>query len=198
LPFLGKIPAFLEGFYINPSRRGPAVPQNGVLAGYPGKGPKRPFFGDFAQKGQKWGILTPEGSGPVRGPGRGSPGNRGAPARGVDVKPPSRAPPGPGPRAPGSPFGHPGAQRPLGTPPGPSGAPPGGLGAPPGPPDAGVLHQPLAPGPRGSPGRPGRALRDPRVRNPSGGVGVPTPLIRKGGGGDRRGSPRVSPQGCLV
>jgi len=67
------------GFYINPSRRGPAVPRGGS--------------GDLgSREGRK---------GPSGGPGRRTPlpglretpaGNRGAPARGVDVKPP----PGPG------------------------------------------------------------------------------------------------------
>jgi len=106
-----------------------------------------------------------------RDPGRGSPGYRGAPARGVDVKPPLREP---GTGLPGPLRGPGGVQKGLRT---LSGSPgwPGGPGRAPGPvPDPaprGVLHQPLAPGPRGtgrgSPGSPG-------VPDPS---GVPKPQI---------------------
>jgi len=87
----------------------------------------------------------------------------GTPPRGVDVKPPSPGP-APGSRGPGgSPDGVPDPSR------GPGGLPealqalPGGPGSPPGPPGAGVLHQPLAPGPRGS-GGPGPGDRVPLLR----------------------------------
>jgi len=53
LAILAKIPGFCEGFYINPSRRGPAVPQKGVLAGVPQKARKRAILGHFPQNGEK-------------------------------------------------------------------------------------------------------------------------------------------------
>jgi len=71
------------GFYINPSRRGPAVPRGGPGdLGVPG-GPKRASGRPLAAR-------------PPPGASQAPPGNRGAPARGVDVKPPSRRGPGPG------------------------------------------------------------------------------------------------------
>jgi len=69
-------------FYINPSRRGPAVPAGGPRdQGSPG-GPRRgPREADFQPR--------PAG---VKIPLFLVPGNRGAPARGVDVKPPPGTP----------------------------------------------------------------------------------------------------------
>jgi len=148
-------------FYINPSRRG-----GGSLAG------ARRGLGPPPRRG--------EVRGPPGGPGRpqvpGDPGgNRGAPPRGVDVKPLLRRCPGPrsgtpGPRDPGS--GDPGQGPPRGLGGHPSGSReprPGGLRdlvpriprdpgnrardpkrAPPAPGGGVVLHQPLAAGPRGS------------------------------------------------
>jgi len=108
-----------------------------------------------------YGAASPQpllrGSRP-RGPGgasRTAPGNRGVPARGVDVKPPLREP------GTGLPGPLEGPRRALRTGLGPregSGRPRGLRKPPdpgPGPRARGVLHQPLAPGPRGSPGRPG-------------------------------------------
>jgi len=100
-----------------------------------------------------------------RDPGRGLPGNRGAPARGVDVKPPLRDP-GTGP---GDPLE--GLRRALRRVSGPREGswPARGLGGPgtpgPGGRPRGVLHQPLAPGPRGTPGRPGgpSGAREPKI-----------------------------------
>jgi len=180
------------GFYINPSRRGPAVPKKAVFGPSPGKPRKRRFFGIFGENAPFWGFSPSRGSRPLPDP----PGYRGAPARGVDVKPPSPGLPGPGPGFPGPP-GWPG------SPPGPPGRPPralrgpsGGLGPPPGGPWARVLHQPLAPGPRGSPGSGGTPPGLPGSTPPQEeGMGVePPPVICTGGGGLRRGSPRVRPQ----
>jgi len=77
-PFWANPGAFQKGFYINPSRRGPAVPQNGVLRGIPGKCPKRAIFGDFAQNGQKGGFWGPRALGGLLDPG-GGPRYRGGP-----------------------------------------------------------------------------------------------------------------------
>jgi len=52
-PFLAKSPAFLEGFYINPSRRGPRNPFLGVLPGVAQKGLKRAILAYFPQNGEK-------------------------------------------------------------------------------------------------------------------------------------------------
>jgi len=107
-----------------------------------------------ALRGGAWTAL------PSRLPG----GNRGAPPRGVDVKPPSPGGPGPaweaqegppGPGSPGSGIRDPGDLPDRVPGPLPPGEPRGGPGTgsrEPGPgPRAGVLHQPLAPRPRGSP-----------------------------------------------
>jgi len=103
---------------------------------------------------------APTGRGQPRDPGTGTPGNRGAPPRGVDVKPSPggvRDQPGPGSRGPGGLWG---PFRALGGV--PRGSPGGLSGAPdlqnphfgdfptPDPSARGVLHQPLAPGPRGA------------------------------------------------
>jgi len=155
----------------------PAVSKKGVWRGYPKKAKKGRFWGIFPKMG-KTGRFGPRRAlfGP-RAPG-GVPRYRGAPARGVDVKPPLA--PGSGARIRGSrepqvsrtPPGSPGRSG------GPSGAPPGGLGPPPGAPRARVLHQPLAPGPRGSrPGSEGPS-RDPGVWHPGPGTpgGYPRPV----------------------
>jgi len=92
--------------------------------------------------------------------------DRGAPARGVDVKPLAREPrdgvPGPW-RGPGRPPDGPrGPRRGPGGQEGSREAPgPGPAG-----PARGVLHQPLAPGPRGSRRGSGRALRGPGAQIP--------------------------------
>jgi len=158
-----------RGFYINPSRRGPAVPGEGFL------GP--------AQEGRE---SRPPGepSGTPPGPRtpRTAPGYRGAPARGVDVKPPSPGSPDPvrGPlRGPGTSRGlplprggDPGSR--IRDPQGPSGAlVPGTLpdrvrGAPPEAPEAsrarprrGFYINPSRRGPAvpGGPGTPDATLR---------------------------------------
>jgi len=78
------------GFYINPSRRGPAVP-GGVWEGPPGPGsPKSPISGKFPKIPQKRGFWALPGGDPQK-PQKGVTG--GSP-RGVDVKPPSRGSPG--------------------------------------------------------------------------------------------------------
>jgi len=85
-------------FYINPSRRGPVTPFWGFWRGSPGNPVFRgfsvffPVFGEIWDSGPFWADL---GS-----PRPGAPGRRRAPARGVDVKPPSR---GRTPRGPWSP-----------------------------------------------------------------------------------------------
>jgi len=123
-PFWAILAPFSEGFYINPSRRGPRNPFFGVLAGDPGKPRFSGFFGLFPQIWGNLGFSDPRrGLGLPGSPGRAPetpPGNRGAPARGVDVKPLAgtrvRGPPGPLPglRDPflGS-WGPPGAPGPL-------------------------------------------------------------------------------------
>jgi len=159
-PFSGLFTQFRDpargGFYINPSRRGP-VPGiwrfSGVSPGRPQKGLFWRFFPKFGEMGV---FQSPEGVWDPGLPGRPQPGDR-APARGVDVKPPSRGAPGRGARAPGSPGqawtpdrGPETSRRPLR-------APPGGWYPVPGLPRAGVLHQPLAAGPCPRPGDPSRA-----------------------------------------
>jgi len=121
----------------------PGMPQKGHFRPFSGKTPK---IGDFGLPGPR---ALPD-------PG----GYRGAPARGVDVKPPSGRGPGPGP---GVPRGLLAGQDPSRGPEtsrrglrGPS----RGLGAPSRAPGARVLHQPLAPGPRGS-GGPGTGVPGP-------------------------------------
>jgi len=120
----------------------------GVSPGSPGRAPRTPGPGR-----------------PLRTPA----GNRGAPARGVDVKPsPGEAREGP-----------PGAGKGLRRPPDPVRDPGGGPGWPgapgrprdpvPGPRARGVLHQPLAPGPRGTRRGPG---------GPSGAREPETPVSR--------------------
>jgi len=102
-------------------------------------------------------------------------GYRGAPPRGVDVKPPPRRCPGPGNRVPGLP-------RTRGPPGGPRGPHPGSRG--PGP-------RPLS-GVRRVSGRPRRAL--PGLREPPPGVDV-KPLRR--GGPEGRKSPKIPQNGVL-
>jgi len=154
------------GFYINPSRRPPRNP----------RGVKK---GDFRRPGSRGPFRASRGRLPGTPPGPRIPGTprrvpRGPAARGWCKTPLAAAArdpgtpsgtgfPGPWPRGgPSGPCpGGPGDQTPV---PGPPGAPEGvprALGGPPGAPAVGVLHQPLAAGPRGSPGS----------RSP----GVPTP-----------------------
>jgi len=206
VPFWGSRDPGRAGFYINPSRRGPAVPagvprgpetsrsvkslqaaagleragmgvaisvwvfmysmvflfwaiparpsdsltSSGRAAGAKASCPA-PFWGSAPPA---CGLLPPRGGGTARGsPGRGvavpglpealsgtpgdqvpgdppgtAPGNRGAPARGVDVKPPSAGGPGPGPGT------SPGPGRGLGPPPPPGrGIPGSGIPGLPGP-----------------------------------------------------------------
>jgi len=146
-----------------------------------------PRAGDLGLPGTPRG---PSGTPGRPGPSGTLPGNRGAPARGVDVKPPSRRSPGtpPGPRIPESGFR--GLPQPpgRGTPGDPGPRPPGpesretsrtgpgepfwasqGPGAARAPPPGVVLHQPLAAGPRGSPGsRRGPPGLPPPGRSPPG------------------------------
>jgi len=100
MPIFGHFCVFRHlprgGFYINPSRRGPVTPFFRVLAGEAGKSPKMGILGDFAHFRGKWGFRGPGGTWRPGLPGRPQTGDR-APARGVDVKPPSRGSPGPGP-----------------------------------------------------------------------------------------------------
>jgi len=135
------------GFYINPSRRPPRNPPAGEK-------------GDFRPPGRGE-VSGASRGGPQRGPWSPwsrlpAPGNRGAPARGVDVKPPSRGrSAGPG----GLPGALPGALE------GPDGIPgpcPGGLG-------------PRSPGPR-SPeawGGPGGLPGPPRAPREGGFTSTP-------------------------
>jgi len=184
LDLLGTLPR--GGFYINPSRRGPAVPKKAFSGPSPGGAQKPHFWGIFGEIPGFRGFRAP---GPQRAL-RTAPGNRGAPARGVDVKPPS-----PGRRDP-----VPGVPRPPGWPGSPSG-PPGGSGSPPGPPQGALGPLPGLPGrgfyinpSRRGPAVPGGPLPGPGAgRPPSSGGGAgeePPPLICRGGGGHRRGWPR--------
>jgi len=133
-PFWPNLALFLNpgesrrgGFYINPSRRGPAVSKRGVPGGLAGKGPKRAFSALFGQKPRKSGFsgsLAREGSqtvpGEPRGPGArgwcktplagpagtGIPGSGEPPGHQDPVRGPRdlpEAPPGPS-RGPGSPL----------------------------------------------------------------------------------------------
>jgi len=182
--FLPKIGLFAHfwrsrrgGFYINPSRRGPVPasgPGNGVFPGYPRGGLKSRFSGFWGFPGNP-GFL-------VRDPGGVSqprPGDR-APARGVDVKPPTPE------RSPGRPWLSRALGRAISRIPVP-GSLPGALGPSQGPlrpvPDLHggvVLHQPLAAGPcprpgtpPGDPGSQPGALAPRRGGNPRPGEGVP-------------------------
>jgi len=133
----GETPCTPFGGYPAPGRRGfPPPPrgwEKGPFAGNPRKSPKMGVLGVF---GENRGF---SGSGALPGPGAGEtpPGYRGAPPRGVDVKPRTRGGPGPvpgpsqGPGWPGAPPEPPGGLRePSGAPQGawePSGTPsPGG------------------------------------------------------------------------
>jgi len=81
-----------RGFYINPSRRGPAVPRGSEKRGFRAS-PTGEGFPGLLGRPQ---TVSRDLPGP-RAPGP-PPGNRGGPARGVDVKPPSARRPGtPGP-----------------------------------------------------------------------------------------------------
>jgi len=159
-------PAVLGGGLLGPGARGGQNPQNwGIWA----KTPKKGVFGPLPGVPRKRAFLDP-------------PGNRGAPARGVDVKPPSRGPPAGSKKAvfwPKRPkmakkpenrlFGHFsgfwGVFRPLRASRTRS--------------RGGVLHQPLAPGPRGSrragSPTPSRGPGARRAGEPHRGVGGPLP-----------------------
>jgi len=183
-----------RGVLHQPLAPGPRGAENAVFPGFPGEGPKRHFLGGFWENPRFSGFSSP---GPRRVLFR-LPGDRGAPARGVDVKPPSRGPPGPAPGLPGTPWlprDPPRVRRPLREAPEAILGPLRGPGTPPGAPGRGVLHQPLAPGPRGS----RRALPGPGTPSSGGGAGEEPPLlICRSGGAHRRGCARVSPQGCSV
>jgi len=66
MPFFGKNALFghfrpffrprEKGFYINPSRRGPAVPEKGVLWGLAGRAGKRAFLALFGASGPRRGF----------------------------------------------------------------------------------------------------------------------------------------------
>jgi len=186
-PFLAKMAIFTvfrdfsgsrkRGFTSTPRAGAPVTPFWGFRSPGPGEPREGPFwalFGEIPQNGGFWGSGAPGVSRP--------PGYRGAPARGVDVKPPSPGPPGPGPGASPRiwvPRTPPGVRRPSGR---PSRAPPGEGDPRPGAPAPGVLHQPLAPAPRGSPGgvrgpgAPGRGVSSRWGYPPPGGVGGGCPL----------------------
>jgi len=130
-------------------------PGRGVLHQPLAPGPRGSRGGVWtpARAGRLPGASRRPFSGPPGTPGTGTaPGNRGAPARGVDVKPPSADGSGRGPR-------------PSGTRDGVSGLScPGGGGS--------RIPDPVDPGPRGPgslPGRPGGAGRPPRA------LGAPSP-----------------------
>jgi len=161
-----------------------------------------------SRPGAAWRDSTLRGVGDLPGT---VPGNRGAPPREVDVKQPS--PGGPGaPQGPGRAL--PGSRSPGRGPRGPGlripdpgicqipgqGLPPGRGGGSRGPGPGlalGVLHQPLAPGPRGTPlgvpgpGSPGTGFRASREapRPPPRRGGAQTPFFRPRGtaGGRREG-----------
>jgi len=87
-PCPGSRRAPRTGFYINPSRRPPAVP--GRVPGSPA-GPGVPGSPGEASGGREVAPARRGTARTLRDPGP-APGNRGAPARGVDVKPPSPGP----------------------------------------------------------------------------------------------------------
>jgi len=142
------------------------TPKNGVL------GPFSPNSGNLA-------FSASRGRDPRGTPGT-PPGNRGAPARGVDVKPPSPGGPGPGPGGCPGPWPARSPLRASGRPPGALRAPSGAPGTPSGALDAGVLHQPLAPGPRGSRRGSGGPSPGPGVRGPFPGLPGLTPAPPRG------------------
>jgi len=146
-----------------PLAPGPCTREFGGFGGGPRKRPKKGDFREFPHFRGKWPFPGPGGSWRPGLPGRPQTGDR-APARGVDVKPPSPGWLGSGCRAAGAPW-------PVWDPETGSGDLPE---APPGPsrgrcpvPDPGagvVLHQPLAAGPCPRPGDP---LRGPEAGRPS-------------------------------
>jgi len=159
----GDRPAVRNPHFPRKPRKCPNLAKKGPKWVFPGKKAKKANFGHFCPFSgisRKMGIL-----------------HRGAPARGVDVKPPSRR--GPGSGNPGISeksrflrvFGLSGPLRGLGDPGGSPGRAlkgPGTRSRTPGPRfRPGVLHQPLAPAPRGSRGIP---LRGP---------GVPAATLRR-------------------
>jgi len=176
-----------------PAKSPDPAPGAGVVLHQPlAAGPCTRFWRGL-EKGLKTPVLAGKGSGPRKGPfwvSRGPrspdlPAGRRAPARGVDVKPPSAETPsrvgtcpGPVPWAP-RPGGDP--QTPSGRFPDPGpgvpgpGEGPGGLSQAPGRPAAAppgvVLHQPLAAGPCPRPGpTPAPARRPPTGRRVRGGL----------------------------
>jgi len=164
-PRLGAPRYRKSGFW----RGGPRIPKKGDFG---------PFSGPWARNRVSPGSGVPEESRETPG------GYRGAPPRGVDVKPPLGAGSRGSPGAPDRGSGPPGSRRPG---PEASGALPEPLEGPPGPPGARVLHQPLAPGPRGSRGGVRRALPGPPGSgDPLPGSGL-TPAPYRGGGTHRRG-----------
>jgi len=152
-----------RGVLHQPLAAGPCTRLLGLLGVLARGGPGRPFWACFWGNPPKWGILAPgapEGSPAAR------PGDR-APARGVDVKPPSRTRPDPGsrvPRVPQVPRTPLGVRKRSG---GPSGASQG------------------SPAP-GRPGRRGLFYINPSRRGPVPGRGPPPgvpkpPLLRRRG-----------------
>jgi len=123
-PFWPKIALFpgsrdpaRGGFYINPSRRGPAVRKRAFSRGSPGRAQKGTFGAIFGEIPDFRGFPAP---GPRRALGTPA-GYRGAPARGVDVKPPLARGPGDGSRGSRSPLAGQGPWKGLGAPPEASG-----------------------------------------------------------------------------
>jgi len=172
-PFCSFRPPPRGVFYINPSRRGPVPapePKKGDFPGYPRKGLKTAILADFRD-------FPPFRRNRLPGPQRTLPAPRAgdrAPARGVDVKPPSPGSPDPGSRVP---RGPPGLWDPSGVRNG-SGGPPRAL---PGP------RAPRRPAPRGlfyiNPSRRGPVpVPGPGGTSPDPGSGKP---LRRG-----RGCPR--------
>jgi len=177
-PFLRFRDSRQGGFYINPSRRGPVPAFSGFSGPRPEKVRVGPFWAFFPRNPRKGGF---PGFRPLRAQTARS-GDR-APARGVDVKPPSPGRPVRGTPASRAREGHipdPGDRepcwepwRPLPGPWKPLPAAPRGL----------LLHQPLAAGPCGPSGTqevaPGPCPRHWRLV-------APTPAPYRGGGTGRR------------
>jgi len=174
--YRAKNPKIGHFWPISPKRGkspGPRRPGEGGFTSTPRAGAPRFPAGGLERVWRPGAGFPVPGDSPGALPGPripGSPaGNRGAPARGVDVKPPSRGRPrgSPGPRDPGTPGqGPPPGAGPReawdpripgspdpGTPvPGTSGTPSRGPRGLPAPSRGVVLHQPLAAGPRGPAG----------------------------------------------
>jgi len=192
-PFL-RIPASSARALLHqPLAAGPCTRFLGSKWGLAEKSPKTPILGDF---GQKPGFPGFSGVWDPEGPLVTWPGDR-APARGVDVKPPSAGWSDPGTRAPGAlpglwdPFAGSGGLR------SPVPGLPGPWGALPRPAQGLVLHQPLAAGPCPRPGVPLRGTGVPGLPSPDGRLVAPYPRPVQGRRDATACRGRVRPQGCL-